>query len=648
MKNWMHFSRQPEIVLAQYAELKRQVPLLYALLVLNACAVGYTHYTFAPAWTTLGFLGFLIVVCGWRIARWIAAPGAGEIAVSDARAQLIRTTLLAGVLGAVFIAWSLLIDQYGEAAERGHVALFIAATVIGCIFCLVYLPQAALLVTAVVTLPYLLYYTLRGDPVFIAMALNIALVSGVMVRVLLNSFNGFKDMIESRSALAAKQGETERLSIENARLAHTDMLTGLPNRRYFFNCLEEALAAARASKSRVVVGVLDLDRFKPVNDTYGHAMGDRLLADVGKRLSSIASAETLLARLGGDEFGLLLTGSVGDVQAVGQTICDMLAVPFVIDGQRINLGCSAGLAAYPEAGTCVHELFDRSDYALYHVKSVKRGRCALFSLEHETLIRSERAIEAALQAADFETELGVVYQPIICLNTQTVIGVEALGRWTSPAIGAVPPDRFITTAERVGTIHSLTLMLFKKALSDFRRMPAGLRLSFNLSAHDITSAECLDRLMALIVDAGVNPGRLTFELTETALMRDFEAAVSGIEALRALGARVALDDFGTGYSSLGYLRQLPLDTVKVDGSFALNVTEQSGRNILSAILGLCRTLGLECVIEGVESDVQLAALQALGYRAAQGYLFARPMSFRSLLDWCDGAGTTRGTDAEAA
>ncbi len=633
MTNWMVFSRQPDVVLAQYAELKRQVPLLYALLAVSACAVGYTHYALAPAWTTLGFLGALVTVCVWRIACWLAAPAADSIGVGQARTQLVRTTILAGVLGFVFITWSLVIDHYGGPAERGHVALFIAATVIGCIFCLVHLPQAAMLVTAIVTLPYLLYYVLRGDPIFIAMALNIALVTGVMVRVLLNSFQGFTAMIESKSALAAKQDETERLNAENARLAHTDMLTGLPNRRFFFNRLEEALNAARMTRARIVVGVLDLDRFKPVNDTYGHAMGDRLLTEVGRRLMGVASAETLLARLGGDEFGILLTGDVADSQALGQTICDMLAVPFVIDGQRINLGCSAGLAAYPDAGSCVHELFDRSDYALYHVKSSKRGGCALFSIDHETLIRSERAIEAALQAADFEAELSICYQPIMCVLTHSVIGVEALGRWNSPSIGAVPPDRFITTAERLGMIHSLTLALFAKALSEFAQMPEDFRLSFNLSAYDITAPDCLDRVKQLVLTSGVDPARLTFELTETALMRDFNAAVEGITALRALGAQIALDDFGTGYSSLGYLRQLPLDTVKVDGSFTSNIEEASGRTILSAILGLCRTLGLECIVEGVESEMQLAALKGLGYRRAQGYLFARPMPLAACLDW---------------
>jgi predicted signal transduction protein with EAL and GGDEF domain len=228
------------------------------------------------------------------------------------------------------------------------------------------------------------------------------------------------------------------------------------------------------------------------------------------------------------------------------------------------------------------------------------------------------------------------------------VGIEALGRWTSPMIGSVPPDRFITTAERLGRIQALTLALFGKAVHELARLPIELDLSFNLSAHDICAPDTLEKLTGLIRQAGVNPQRITFELTETALMRDFEAAVSGIEHLRRLGARVALDDFGTGYSSLGYLRRLPLDKVKVDRSFAINVEEASNRTILSAVVGLCRTLGLECVIEGVESEAQLNTLIALGYRQAQGYYFAKPMRASALLEWIQHVDHARTANAESA
>jgi diguanylate cyclase (GGDEF)-like protein len=630
---WLAISREPNIVIAQYGELKRQVPLLYTLLVLNACAVTYTHFRYAPLWTTIGFLGVLVATCTWRTVRWLRAPGADQIAVHAARAQLVSTTVLAGVLGAVFLSWSLLINQYGGPEEQGHVALFIAVTVIGCIFCLTNLPSAAMLVTAIVTVPYLLYYVMRGNPVFIAMGLNIALVTGVMVRVLLNGFASFTGNIRSRSELVLKQEEAQRLSAENARLAHTDVLTGLPNRRDFFAHFEDYLRASKQNEQPMAVGVLDLDRFKAVNDTYGHAIGDGLLVLVANRLADFAGQNVMISRLGGDEFGVLFTGHVGDLRARGQAICDALAQPFQIEGNAISIGCSAGIALFPEAGDSVHELFDRSDYAAYHMKTTSPGGCALFSLEHETLIRSERAVETALLAADLDHELNVRYQPIMCIRTQTVLSVEALGRWTSPAVGIVPPDVFIVAAEKLGTIHAVTLALFKKALADFALMPDTIRLSFNLSAKDIISPETLEQLTALIEAQGIDPKRITFELTETALMRDFPAAVRGIQALRALGSRFALDDFGIGYSSLGHLRRLPFDEVKLDRSFVENVYDPSGRNILSGILTLCRTLELDCVAEGVEREAQLLWLASLGCQRAQGYYFARPMTAEELAAW---------------
>jgi diguanylate cyclase (GGDEF)-like protein len=633
LRDWFDMRAGPDVVIAQHAELKRQVPLLYALLLLNAAAVTYTHWHLAPKWLTMGFNGLLVTVCLYRATRWWRAEDAAPADADRARHELRRTTLFAGLIGFAFVSWSLLLNRYGGAIERGHVAFFIGITVIGCTFCLVNLPQAALVLTVAVTLPYLGYYLVLGDHVLIATALNIALVTAVMMRVLLTSFTRFEGLINSRAILAEKQREAELLGAENAQLAHTDVLTGLPNRRHFFGELDRGIHDAREAGRRIAVGVVDLDRFKPVNDTYGHVIGDRLLFEVGRRIGAFANDDVVLARLGGDEFGMLLTRDIDVACDIGQAICDALALPFHIEGHRIVIGASAGVAVFPDAGITVHELFDRSDYALYHVKSRQRGRCALFSLEHETMIRSERAVEAALQAADLDAELHVQYELILSTATREVIAVEALGRWTSPVVGVVGPDRFITTAERLGFIHAITLTLFGKALADFAQMPATIGLSFNLSAHDITSPETIARLIGQIAETGIDPERITFELTETAVMRDFDAAVEGIRALRALGTRIALDDFGMGYSSLGYLQRLPLDKVKVDRSFIADMDEAAARNILTAILGLCRTLGLDCIIEGVETETQLRSLADFGYKMAQGHLFARPMKLGGLLAW---------------
>ncbi|MGI4881364.1 MAG: diguanylate cyclase domain-containing protein, partial [Janthinobacterium lividum] len=444
--HWFGFSTEPAVVLAQYRELMRQIPLMYGLLIVNSLAVSYTHYLYAPSWLVVYIPAVLTVASVWRILKWTFS---GKPALSNAATAAFRlrtATMFSIPICIGFITWVLTIDQYGGIAERSHVAIFVAVTTIGCISCLVHLPQAAFNVMLFVISPYLVYSFINGNYVSVAIALNTALVTGTIIKISLNSHAAFVGLIRTRQTLAAEQSTTERLGELHARLAITDALTGLPNRRYFFQRLEELLSAGRMTGERFVVGVFDLDRFKAVNDSFGHLFGDRLLCEVGKRVAARASPSLAIARLGGDEFGILIVGEVDRARELGQELCDLVARPFEIDGISIKLGCSGGLALFPDAGTSAHELFDRSDYALYHVKSAQRGTCALFTLEHETRIRSARTMESALQGADLDAELHVHFQPIVCTETMTVLGVEALGRWTNPIVGVVAPDDFIIIA----------------------------------------------------------------------------------------------------------------------------------------------------------------------------------------------------------
>lgn len=622
-------SDEPEIILAQYREITRQVPLLYSLLIVNTAAVAFTHRQFAPPVLTYIMPAGLCIVSLLRILKW-QFPRKAPLDVATARAQLKRSVVFAGCFGLIAVLWALSLGRYGGPYEQGHVALYISITVIACIFCLMSLPQAALLGCLLVTGPYLAYYFYQRSAVWSAIAINIALVSLVMIRILLNSFKGFVELVRSQRDMAAKTAEAERLGEENARLAMTDSLTGLPNRRFFFTRLEAAIEAARDTDTRFAVGVLDLDRFKPINDTYGHVLGDRLLAEVGRRLSAFASGDVIVARLGGDEFGIILFSECDTAAEVGESLCRIICHPYKVDELRITIGCSGGFAIFPDAGQSAHALFDRSDYALYHVKSEERGRCALFSVEHETRIRSERAIEAALQAADFDAELTIHLQPIVDLASMRTTTAEILARWSSPALGQVPPHIFIPAAERLGLIQRVTQALFGQALDALADLPENLQISFNLSAHDIVSHDTIAFLLNEIRRRGVSPARLTFELTETALMRDFDLAIIGMRKLRNIGCGIVLDDFGTGYSSLSYLRRLPVDKVKVDRSFVMT-TEGSDKEMLAAIKGLCDQLQLRCVVEGIESPTQLELVRSLGYGEAQGYLLGRPVALVNFL-----------------
>ncbi|HWU73884.1 MAG TPA: EAL domain-containing protein [Sphingomonas sp.] len=622
-------SDEPEVILAQYREITRQVPLLYSLLIVNTAAVAFTHRQVAPPFLTYVMPGGLCMVSLVRMLQW-RFPRKAAPDLAAARAQLKRSITFAGGFGLIAVLWALSLGHYGGPYEQGHVAIYISITVIACIFCLMSLPQAALLGCLLVTGPYLAYYFAQRSAVWSAIAINIALVSLVMIRIILNSFKAFVELVRSQRDMAAKTAEAERLGEENARLAMTDSLTGLPNRRYFFTRLEAAIEAAKNSDARFAIGVLDLDRFKPINDTYGHVLGDRLLAEVGRRLSVLASSDLVVARLGGDEFGIILFSECDTAAAVGESLCRIICHPYKVDELGITIGCSGGFAIFPDAGHSAHALFDRSDYALYHVKSEERGRCALFSVEHETRIRSERAIEAALQAADFDAELSIHLQPIIDLTSMRTTTAEILARWSSPTLGNVLPHIFIPAAERLGLIHRVTRALFAQALDALSELPETLQLSFNLSAHDIVSPDTIAFLLHEIRRRGVSPARLTFELTETALMRDFDLAIVGMRELRDIGCGIVLDDFGTGYSSLSYLRRLPVDKVKVDRSFVMT-TEGADKEMLAAIKGLCDQLNLRCVVEGIESPTQLELVRSLGYREAQGYLLGRPVALASFL-----------------
>jgi diguanylate cyclase (GGDEF)-like protein len=606
-------------------ELQKQVPTLYGLLSANACALAATHYSLAPPVLTLVLPGALIVICLIRAVQWWRMR---PEAISEARAarQLRQTSLLTAIFSFAFVSWAMALNGYGGPYEQGHVAIFVAITVIACIFCLTHLPVAAFLVTGIVMSVFLFCCVASGNPVFLAIAVNTTFVTAVMVRVLSNNYRAFVQLV-------ASQAEASRLSEDNARLAHTDSLTGLPNRRYFFQRLDELIQDATANDTRFALAIFDLDRFKPINDTYGHHVGDRVLAETGRRLAAFESASVTVTRLGGDEFGILVRtpGSPEEIIAFCDSICVALQKPILLGGIRVITGCSGGLAKFPRAGREANELFDRADYALYHSKEHRRGMTTLFSQEHEDAIRAERAVEATLRTADLVAEMEMHYQPILDTETGEIALVEGLARWTNPTLGRVSPDRFVAAAERCGMIHTMTLLLLRKALADCARLPPAIGLSFNLSGHDLASPETMVAILAAVRQSGLNPRRLTMELTETALMHDFDQAKEAINALRALGITIALDDFGTGYSSLGYVHRLPLDKIKIDRSFMADIDTDRGCSLISTILDLCQNLGLDSIAEGVETVEQLEAARRYGCHYIQGYLIGRPMPIADLL-----------------
>lgn len=622
---------QHPLPVAQYLRLRRQIPPLYGLLSVNAAILAYTHHELAPRYLTFAVPVILIASCLLRMVNWLRPLSAKDIDLEVAQGRLRRTSCVAVIMSVAFIGWAIALDQYGGPYEHGHFAIFVAVTVLGCVFCLGFLPVAAMLVCAIVLGIFLSYCFWSGSEVLFAVAVNVTLVAAVILMVLRDSYTSFVNLERTQRDLNSERRQAQVLGEENARLAQTDALTGLPNRRYFFSALESLLECAQDDDT-FCVGLIDLDRFKPVNDTHGHVQGDRLLQLIGQRMMAQCPANTVVARLGGDEFGLIAMGDVAHAEAVTHALFGAIRQPARLGDAIVSVGCSAGLAIYPEVATTANSLFDRADFALYHAKNHKRGQCVRFSAELEDLIRTEQALDSALQAADLQSELSLAFQPIVLTETMAPHGIECLARWNSPIVGPVAPEMLIASAERIGRARQVMLSLFEKALAALEVLPEGMAMTFNLSGYDVGDPEAINALLERIDAARCDPGRLLFEITESSLIAEIDNARSALQRLRNIGARIALDDFGTGYSSLSWLHQLPLDIIKVDRSFAARLDETKGRRLITAIRNLARALSLECVIEGIETESQLVSARIAGFSLAQGYFIARPMPLESILE----------------
>ncbi|MDD1534845.1 MULTISPECIES: putative bifunctional diguanylate cyclase/phosphodiesterase [unclassified Bradyrhizobium] len=629
----------PDLMRAQFGAFSKQVPLLYFILMSNTIAVAYTYVNVAPDWLTMIVPGVLTVLAGLRGYWWLRQR---HLVRSDADIlrNLRATNWLTLPISAGFTAWSFALYPYGDPFAKSQVAFYMAVTVIGCIFSLMHLRSAALIVTLIVDVPYVLFFFATGEPTLKATAVNNLLVSGAMVTVLFIYYRDFADLVASRKSLLAQQAATQALSDENFRLANLDSLTELPNRRRFFAELSSAFADAERRHVRVAVGIIDLDGFKPINDNYGHSVGDRVLIEAGRRIREVCEGfgpqRVEFARLGGDEFGLIVCGDPddADLTRLGERIASQIKLPYHLDTAHTGLSCSIGFASFPNSATTSEALYECADYALYHAKRHQRGRTVIFSSELEAEIRSRGVIENLLRTSDFGAEMELVFQPIVDAMSEHTAGFETLARWHSPRLGWVSPADFIPAAERIGLIRPLTQALLARALATAKTWPEDLRLSFNLSAHDVCAAEGILPLISIIEKSGLSPRRIDFEITETAVTFDFVRAQQSIATLKAMGCGISLDDFGTGYSSLSHVHRLPLDKIKVDRSFVAEINENPvSHKIIKSLAGLCDDMEIACVVEGVETRAQLDSLRRLGCDFIQGYYFAKPMPADAIAEY---------------
>ena len=627
----------PDLVQAQARAFSRQVPLMYGMLLVNSIVLAATHSD-APDALRLYVPGVLAAICVARITMWWRSRDAG-ISVEKARWLLNSTVWAAGILGIGFSTWALSLYPYGGPYAQSHIAFYMGITSIGCVFCLMHLRGAAMMVALCVMIPFTAFFVVTGNPIYGALAFNLVLVVAALMTILLNNYRDFSDLVASRAEMARKQAETQRLSDENYRLANVDSLTGLPNRRSFDRQLRVALEQAEAEHRQIAVARLDLDSFKSVNEIFGQITGDLVLEEVARRINRLRQPSTFVARLGSNNFALILSANTDrdTLQACGDVLTAAMRPSFEMPLGTVHLTASAGLAA-SRPGDTADTLFDRADYVTWVAKHEARGRALVFTDRDAENLSRVRRMEHALLTADLDKEIHILLQPQFDIALNRTTGFEVLARWRSPILGDVSPVEFIPLAERMGVISKITQAVLRKALSVSARLPKTVRLSVNLSAQDLGSTTAMEAIAKLVEEAG-KPCRIDFEITETAVMGDIARAHEGLLALLALGSRIALDDFGTGHSSLTHVQKLPLDRIKVDRSFVNEVTsDPTSRAIIKTTLDLCRNLGISCVFEGIETEQQLDALLGLGGTVMQGYLFGRPMSEDKAVEHLKGEG----------
>ncbi|NWG87120.1 MAG: EAL domain-containing protein [Hydrogenophilaceae bacterium] len=425
---------------------------------------------------------------------------------------------------------------------------------------------------------------------------------------------------------------TNRAGREREHMATHDALTGLPNRLLLMGRLEQAVARALRHKFLVGVMFIDLDRFKLVNDTLGHAAGDELIRQVAERLSGTVRSEDIVARLGGDEFVVVVTDAdkVGQIIHVVDKVTEAVTRTYQIAGREIFVTCSIGISLCPNDGTTANDLLQHADTAMYHAKESGRNRYQMFDAEMNARVAQRLHLETDLRQGIARGEFQPYYQPQINLETQRIHVVEALMRWHHPTRGTMEPGSYLDLLEETGTIVELGRRLLLEACTQCAQWHAEghteLAVAINLSGKEFWQADLVEFVEQALVQTKLPAQGLHLELTETILMQDIDQAVAKIQQFKQMGVRVAVDDFGTGYSSLAHLKHFPVDTLKIDRFFIKDIQNQPiDAAITRAIISLSESLGLDTVVEGVEDPQQLEALRKLGCRVVQGYLIGRPL-----------------------
>lgn len=455
-------------------------------------------------------------------------------------------------------------------------------------------------------LPETTYWSITGNPIF-----------GSNGR-----FMGFR-------GIGTDLTEQLRSEQEISRLARFDSLTGLPNRAMMRQTLDEALRNAARRQKGCALFLIDLDRFKNVNDTLGHPVGDALLREAAQRLEACMGNHGQVGRLGGDEFKAVLPGVVetGLLESLAKTMIEQVSRPYQIEGHRITIGASIGIAIGDPERACADSLTRNADLALYAAKGAGRGQCCFYENSMHSEATERQMLENDLRGAIERDELWVAFQPIVRAASEDVCGFEALVRWDHPSRGPIDPERFMSIAEECGLVGKVGAWVMDRAVAEASEWPDTVRIAINLSPIQFNDPKIVETVAKALQTHRMRAERLELEITEGVFLADSNATDSTFQRLKDLGVRLALDDFGTGYSSLGYLRKAPFDKIKIDKGFVRGASNPNSKNsaIIRAIVTLAESLGMDTTAEGVETHDDLALVRELGCSQIQGYIFGKPV-----------------------
>lgn len=615
------------LVVERFSAYQRQIPLIYTVALTNLLGMyvatgGAIDSFFHP-------IPLLICFVLARLVQWYRLRRR-TLECHAVLAELRKSWWIALLISCAFGAWTMY-HLSSHAADQTTIVLFASLAAIGCSYAMASFPAAARLPLLFLALPVAVHQVFSANTAQVGTGISLGLLTLLVLRLIEVHDNGFVQLVGSRSRIAEErevsklaQEVAEAAKLEAIRLADTDPLTGLLNRRAFVRELASALAR---DPRGTALALVDLNGFKPINDTFGHATGDAVLRRIADRLAQSAHGTQLVARMGGDEFALLIRDcfTVESAQMCGNQICAALQTPVKVDDREFHVGLSCGVAIVVDCSAS--EALFRADAAMYRAKREQKRDALIYSPEFDESSRRRAMIEEALHCPGTEAEMRLVFQPICDLKSGELRAFEALARWDHKTLGAVSPAEFIPIAEHANVIGAITEALLRKAANEARGWAASIKLSFNVSAVQLCARASSERLLAILQQAGLHPTQLQVELTETALLADYEIARANLGKLRSAGARILLDDFGAGHASVTYLREMRFDGLKLDGCFLSRVSESlRSQRLLTGVLGLSQSMGLSTIAEHIETQEQLDLLRMLGCVEGQGYFISRPLS----------------------